>query len=317
MIDFRYHIVSLVAVFLALATGLVLGSTVLDKPVLEGTKKTANDLSRRNSDLRAQLLDLQSQQHTTESFMKAMAPTLLAGRLSQQRVVVVEAPGADGDAVDQLTAAVKQAGATVTGTVALQSGYLDKEQIGVLGGLTETLAKTDHIAMPADAVPAERAAILLSRAVVTRDRASLGRSDQTAQGILQAFTEANFVKLSGTPSTKASLALLVAPDQPYEETDAQNQNAALVSLAVHLDRTGNGSTVTGPSTSVDADGLVAALRADDGAEQRVSSVDNLHAPPGRVTTVLALAADGAGRAGQWGSGAGANAAAPTPAPGSP
>ena len=36
MIDFRYHLVSIVAIFLALAVGLLLGSTVLRPYALKG-----------------------------------------------------------------------------------------------------------------------------------------------------------------------------------------------------------------------------------------------------------------------------------------
>ena len=46
MIDFRYHLVSIVAVFLALAIGIVVGSTALKPAVLSGLQKTA---TRRRS----------------------------------------------------------------------------------------------------------------------------------------------------------------------------------------------------------------------------------------------------------------------------
>ena len=48
MIDFRYHLVSIVAVFLALAIGIVLGSTELQGP-------TYNLLDRTTAKLQAEL----------------------------------------------------------------------------------------------------------------------------------------------------------------------------------------------------------------------------------------------------------------------
>ena len=36
MINFRFHLVSLIAVFLALALGVVMGSTVIDRAVVNG-----------------------------------------------------------------------------------------------------------------------------------------------------------------------------------------------------------------------------------------------------------------------------------------
>jgi len=54
VIDFRYHLVSIVAVFLALAIGIVLGSTELQGPVY-------NILSRTTSSLQGQLANVSSQ----------------------------------------------------------------------------------------------------------------------------------------------------------------------------------------------------------------------------------------------------------------
>ena len=44
MIDFRYHIVSLVAVFLALGVGIVLGSGPLDEQIQGALQTQTNDL---------------------------------------------------------------------------------------------------------------------------------------------------------------------------------------------------------------------------------------------------------------------------------
>ena len=52
MIDFRYHIVSLVAVFLALAVGLVLGTTALNQPILDRHPRPRHQLARTSGPLR-------------------------------------------------------------------------------------------------------------------------------------------------------------------------------------------------------------------------------------------------------------------------
>ncbi|MQA82062.1 MAG: copper transporter [Streptosporangiales bacterium] len=313
MIDFRYHIISLMAVFLALATGLVLGSTVLEKPVLEGTRKTADDLRNKNADLRQQLLVLQSQERASQGFVDAMAPKLLAGELRGKRIVLVQAPGAESDQTEQVSAGVKQAGGTVTGTVTLKKGYIDKGQVGVLGGLTETLAKTTQIDVPADAVPAERAGLLLGNALLTKDQSKLGKSDDTSTGTLEAFEEANFLDVGGSPSERASMAIVVGPATAYAENQASAGNNAIVTLAKHLDESGTGSVLTAPTDSAGPEGVVSALRGDDDVKKSVSTVDNLDAPSGFVVTVLALALDAGGKPGQWGSGTGADNVAPTPA----
>ena len=45
MIDFRYHLVSIIGIFLALAVGIVLGTTALNGPVLDDLRGRIDDLS--------------------------------------------------------------------------------------------------------------------------------------------------------------------------------------------------------------------------------------------------------------------------------
>ena len=52
MIDFRYHLVSLIAVFLALAVGVVLGAGPLDDPIGQTVESRADALSTSNNELR-------------------------------------------------------------------------------------------------------------------------------------------------------------------------------------------------------------------------------------------------------------------------
>lgn len=316
MIDFRYHLVSLIAVFLALATGLVLGSTLVDDVVLKSTQRNADDRDEKNSELREQLLALQSQERSSASFVQTMAPKLLAGELADQRVVVVAAPGADDGQVDEVSTGVKQAGGTVTGSVTLDDTYIDKAKVGVLGGLTDTLAKSTKLDVPADAVPADRAGYLLANALISKDTAKVGESDDTSSGTLTAFEEAKFLSTKGDPQARASLAIVVGPAKKYQSKQAAAGNNAIMALATHLDQAGDGSVLAAPSDSAGPDGMVSALRGDDAVKQDVSTVDNLQAPPGRVVSVLALALDARGRPGQWGSGTGADSVAPTPATGS-
>lgn len=311
MIDFRYHLVSLVAVFLALATGLVLGSTVLNDMVLRSTTKTADDLNEQNTELRGDLRSLENGEQTTQKFVETVAPTLLADELKDKRVVVFAAPGSDHSQVREVTDGVRLAGGTVTGTVSLRNAYVDKQKVGVLGGLTDTLGKNTELDMPTGAIPAERAAYLLANATVTDDEAGLGKTDDNATGTLTAFEEAKFLDTSGAPQKRAELALVVGPAETYRGERTAAANDAMLALARELDSTGSGAVLTAPEGSAGQGGVVSALR-DDTAEKSVSTVDNLDSPPGYVVSVLALALDGNGSVGHWGSGSGSDAIAPSP-----
>ena len=125
MIDFRYHLVSLVAVFLALAVGIVLGTTALNGPLTRGLQSTEAKLRSTADNLRAQNNQQASRLSGDASLVTAAAPRLLGGLLPGEQVVLVTAPGADGAVVAGLTTAIHQAGATVTGQVGLNQQFFD------------------------------------------------------------------------------------------------------------------------------------------------------------------------------------------------
>jgi len=125
MIDFRYHLVSIVAVFLALAIGIVLGSTELQGNTIDALRATSNSLSRQLSAAGAQRDAYQAQAGAEDQYLQSAEPRLLARLLEGQSVVILTEPGAQGSVVDGVKQAAAAAGATVTGQVALQPKFND------------------------------------------------------------------------------------------------------------------------------------------------------------------------------------------------
>ena len=123
MIDFRYHLVSIVAVFLALAIGIVVGSTALKPAVLSGLQTTANAEKKRIDALYAQNNLNRQQIVADQAYAQAGEHQMLNGLLDGQRVVLVTAPGFLGGMVTGVTSALTQAGASVSGQVQLQSPF--------------------------------------------------------------------------------------------------------------------------------------------------------------------------------------------------
>ena len=90
MINFRYHVVSLTAVFLALAIGLVVGTAALNGPVADSLKDKVNALRKDNQQMRQSVNSLQKELDMEEDFAAEMAPILLPGKLTGRRVLVLE-----------------------------------------------------------------------------------------------------------------------------------------------------------------------------------------------------------------------------------
>src|SRR5215831_9106454 len=121
MIDFRYHLVSIVAIFLALALGLLLGSTVLRPYALKGLEALSKHQKQQIDSLQQTNKQLQSQLASNNQFAQANAPQILHQLLAGQRVVLVLAPGAPGSVVSGVTQNLGLAGAAVTGQLQLQA----------------------------------------------------------------------------------------------------------------------------------------------------------------------------------------------------
>lgn len=312
MIDFRYHLVSIVAIFLALALGIVLGSTTLSNSVSDTLRQQANSAAKSAQQARTTQRQLQHQVNGQEQFTKVLSPQIVANRLKGQSVVLVETPGAGNDSIEQVSELAKNAGAAVTGRVTIQKKLLDDDQRTTVDELATQL-RPDAVEFADDATAYDKAGLVLAGALVTKDPAKSGREDAAGGAVLNAFTQAGYITSSGKPGQHATLAVMVGPASPYAYEGGGDDNKALISLAAALDGAGRGTVVGGPPTSAQEGGLIAALR-DSDAEESVSTVDVVDTASGQVVTILALQNELGGKSGQYGTGAGAGGYLPSPAP---
>lgn len=98
MINLRYHIVSLTAVFLAMGIGLALGSTFLERATVENFDGQLDSLQTRLEDREDRIGDLQDQADRRADLDEALdeqAAGLLAGRLEGVPVVVLSSRGVE------------------------------------------------------------------------------------------------------------------------------------------------------------------------------------------------------------------------------
>ena len=114
MIDFRYHAMSLAAVFVALALGLLLGVTLGDTNLISDArggletslKKHLNE-TRAESGQRKQQIDQQNQ------FLETAYPQLVRGTINGERVATIGSAGVAQNTLKAVTGAVEPAGANV------------------------------------------------------------------------------------------------------------------------------------------------------------------------------------------------------------
>ncbi|MEU4332600.1 copper transporter [Nonomuraea dietziae] len=317
MIDFRYHLVSIVAIFLALAVGIVMGTTLLSNPAIESALQTADDLRKSNSEYRDQLAALQAREAGNDDFVTAEVPALVRAQLTGESVLLVAAPGSSGTLREQSVQVLTEAGATISGQVTIAEKYLDPTQANFIDQLTTQL-KPAGLTLPGTD-PYKNAATVLAAALVTADDTQAGTENTTTVGVLDGFEKAGLLSVDGTPAKRATLALVLAPDTPFAGEKAQAQAGALVSLAGGLDDGSQGSSLAGILAATQPGGLIAALRDTGDVAAKVSTVDTLDMPAGRVVVVYSLREQLDGRAGQYGIGPDASefqpaSSAATPSP---
>ncbi|HSP03885.1 MAG TPA: copper transporter [Acidimicrobiales bacterium] len=118
MINLRYHIVSLTAVFLAIGIGLTLGSTFLDRATVENLNGQLENLETRLGERDERIGVLEDELTEAEALQNALdeqGSGLLAGRLDEVPVVVVASSGVDQADVDGAVESLQTAGADVQG----------------------------------------------------------------------------------------------------------------------------------------------------------------------------------------------------------
>jgi len=116
MVSFRFYIVATVALFLALAVGIVVGSALNDAIVPSLKERIARVESNLDDSVTA-MQEHKRQIDDFEKFAKSVAPYAVGDRLDGTATFVVAEPGASEDDVKQLVATLDDASSEVDGVV--------------------------------------------------------------------------------------------------------------------------------------------------------------------------------------------------------
>ena len=291
MINFRFHLASLVAIFLALALGVVIGAGVIDRGVVDALDNRLDRVSERadrieseNEALRAEINDLNA--GTAE-----LAPHAIGNRLANADVGVIAVRGVDGDRVSRTVDALHLGGATVTGVLWLESSWNleDAEQVSAMGeaigsssrrpatlraqAWQEMAQRMTEPVLPGETVPDGADDDVLVR---LRDAGFLGFDEVEDAGGLEEF-----------PGIAPALVLVVGSDGEVPASDVVMDAAESISsfdipLVV-------GDVYDPTATDAGSRGTNVGELRDSDLSETVSTVDDLEHPLGPVTVALAVA----------------------------
>ena len=323
MIDFRYHLVSIVAVFLALAIGIVLGSTELQGTTYNVLDRTTARLQGEYDQTRGQLTTAQAQANQGEAYAQAIEPAVLRDLLTGHRLLIVTEPGASSAAVAGISTAAADAGATVTGQIALQPTFFDTSATtqDSLNQTTLDLDRSVDITLTSSESYQQQAAQLIAGEILVKSAGSPGApssgsgQDSNAQTMLAAYAQGGFLTVAGQAAGQADLAVVVTPQTTPNDGSADQLDQVLVPLATELATSSSATVVAGTQAGSGPGSPIAVLRSNNVANQ-VSTVDDADLVSGQTVVIQALAAMLAGgKAASYGFASnGASAVAPSPAP---
>lgn len=322
MISFRYHLVSVIAVFLALAVGIVVGTTALNGPITKDLRRQL-DAARASRDASAaEVKALRAQAGDASRFATTYGTQLVGGTLSGKKVLVIALPGVGAGEQQGVSALLTAAGAANAGVLQVSSAYVDPANgqgiVSLAAGPSHPVGWT----APRTSDAGQLAGSLLAYVL-------LGKGQQTdVSQVLGGFAALHMIAVQGAGDGATTSASNSASDSAGTVTPTPDivvltkaaprrqptyADAAELALVTSLSNAGGHVVVAGDARSAASGGLVDAVRGSGTVRNDVATVDDADTPFGSVATVLALAAADKGQVGQYGESEGADALFPPPA----
>jgi hypothetical protein len=307
MISLRQHALSLAAVFLALAVGVVLGSGFLSDTLLSSLRDEKRDLYSQINGLNDQKNVLNEKLAATNNFDNQLAGRIVHDALGGKSVVVFRTPDAKDDDVAAVTKFLGQAGGTVSGTVSLTQEFVDANSAEKLRTVVNSSVLPAGQQLSTKLVDqGSQAGDLLGIALLINTNPAVPPVDEAQRDtVLASLRDTGFITYQPTEHLGAANAALVVTGGGIAQ-DAGNQGVSVARFSAALAPHGSGALLAGRDGSATGGAAVAVTRADPGMASAISTVDDVDTAPGRLTAVLGLHdLINGGHVGQYGTGHGA------------
>jgi hypothetical protein len=286
VINFRYHVVSLTAVFLALAIGLVVGTAALNGPVADSLRYQLDALKKDNSNKRDQVDQYRDQINRSQDFATQIAPTLLNGKLTGRRLVVVALPDT-GDYMAGVISMLQIAGATVTARVTVQDKFFDPN---VSTELLDLASQSSQGTIPFEGLPVnsdgvETASAQLALALLQRVGGTQPAPDDVT-AVLTAYTKAGYISVDEKQAKAigGADATVIVSGPPAVDKDAAKKSQSAVTLADQFHKT---RPLVIAGDGVGDGNLISAVRGDPKLGKEISTVDNASTVEGQLAAGMA------------------------------
>jgi hypothetical protein len=258
----RYHATSLIAVFLALAVGILIGAEFGGDALTSTRKNLEASLVNNLQDARSRTDELSGQLGRSNEFADRVYPVLTRERLEGKRIGLVGLGGLPSED----TAAVEEALAP-TGAKLVGVGVV-REPVD-LAGLEEDLAKTRFADVRENPETLTALGVGLGRQLVRG-----GTLAEVVQGHLFSRASGSFGALDG---------VIVVRDQPQDMGPLQRAAAGTFESGLMSGITATRAPTVGVETSTEEPSSISFFQAND-----LSSVDSVEMTAGQLALVFSL-----------------------------
>ena len=263
-IDYRYHIGSLVAVFLALLLGILIGIGLVGNP--QEVERMVEGLREDNEAKAAEIAQLNESQRQSDMLSRETVAALIAGRLAGKRIAIVADHDFGGDPLpDTLRGTLKSSEATIISTMVLTKDFITLPP-KVKQKVTRQLNLYPPPGIYVRTVIAEAIAQDLARG---RDTLILGLQ---SHGLLKTGTGSDY-------TTPPDAVLVIGGAASASDIAPERIDLPLIKKLTEL-----GVRVVGVEAKGAAVSVTPLYKAAG-----ISTVDNADTPAGRLSTVIALA----------------------------
>lgn len=258
----RYHATSLIAVFLALAIGILIGAEFGGDALTNTRKDLERSLVGNLQDARSKADELGGELGRSNEFADRVYPVLTRDRLEGMRIAIVAMGGLPSEATEAVEDALGPTGAKLVGVGVV------REPVDV-NGLAGDLAKTRFFDLRTnpDALTALGAG--LGRQLVIG-----GTLPEVVRGHLFSRASGSFGALDG---------VIVVRDQPQDMGPVQKAKAGQLESALLSGITATRTPAVGIETTTTEPSSISFFGGND-----LSSVDDVEDPAGKLAMVFAM-----------------------------
>lgn len=256
---FRYHLLTLVAIFLALGIGMVIGSTYVQGAIVERLTRRLDELNARFT---TEIAPLREENRRKSDFITALVPVILQNRLTGANVAIVQT-GDYPETTFKVRETLTQAGATINSTTLIHRDFQDRLSDNLLNMLPKLRAAHPNLT-------ADRSSVI--RLLATMLAKGALESD------LKAFAEAGLLEYEGDFTRANNFVVLVCGASEENENRAEQVDKPLIQSLKPME-----ITVVAVEPEKVGISYIAALQ-----ESGITTIDNADTDMGRIALALAL-----------------------------